>query len=239
MSVRAVIVAFAVLAAAGTAISAGQRTAPPRQPGGKPPGEGVSRIATLRSDAPRHAAPEARPEGVVPARWFGRRSVLPVIGRRRGWVRVRLAQRPNGSTAWLRREDVTLGRTPYRLLLDLTAMRLELYRRGRLAMSAPAGVGTPDDPTPTGHYFVAFHQAPPEGARGYGPFIVVTSAHSRSIADWQGSGDAIIGVHGPLGAAGEIGSTGARISHGCVRLHRRDLVRLGDVPPGTPLDILW
>jgi lipoprotein-anchoring transpeptidase ErfK/SrfK len=71
-----------------------------------------------------------------------------------------------------------------------------------------------------------------------GPFIIVTSAHSRSISDWEGSGDAVIGIHGPLGEDREIGTTGARISHGCIRLHDQALELLDTVPPGTPIDIV-
>jgi lipoprotein-anchoring transpeptidase ErfK/SrfK len=164
--------------------------------------------------------------------------VLPVIATRPGWVRVRLAQRPDGSTAWLPASDVTLSSTPYRIVVNLGTTRLALYDRGRLVFSAPAGVGAEGDPTPTGEFFVAFDEAPPEPNPGYGPFIIVTSDHSQAISDWEGSGDAVIGIHGPLGEDGLIGATGARISHGCVRLHLQSLERLAQVPPGTPIDVI-
>lgn len=64
---------------------------------------------------------------------------------------------------------------------------------------------------------------------------MVTSAHSNTISDWEESGDAITAIHGPLGADAAIGTTGARVSHGCVRLHDADLIQLRDVPAGTPL----
>jgi len=66
---------------------------------------------------------------------------------------------------------------------------------------------------------------------------MVTSAHSP-ISDWEGSGDAIIGIHGPLGMDAVIGLTGARVSYGCIRLHDSTLVNLRNVPPGTPIDIV-
>jgi lipoprotein-anchoring transpeptidase ErfK/SrfK len=163
--------------------------------------------------------------------------VLPVIAGRPGWVRVRLPSRPNGSTAWVKTDDVTLGTTPYRIVIDRGAIRLRLYDAGRLAFSAPAGVGAAGDPTPAGNFFVAFDEDPPRSDAGYGPFIMVTSAHSTSIKDWKGSGDAIVGIHGPLGEAREIGVTGALVSHGCVRLRTTALRRLRQVPPGTPVDI--
>lgn len=174
----------------------------------------------------------------MPATWWGIPSILPVVSTRLGWVEVRLAQRPNGSTSWLPVSDVTLSRTPYRIVINLATTHLTLYSAGREVFSAPAGVGTTTDPTPTGHYFVAFIEPPPQPNPGYGPFIIVTSAHSGSIADWDGSGDAVIGIHGPLGDSSLIGPTGARISHGCIRLQLQALARLKVVPPGTPIDIV-
>ncbi len=215
------------------------RQAAQLRPAGHPAAIPVStELATVLTSAPRYAAPGLLAAGAVPASWYGRRSVLPVIATRPGWVRVRLAQRPDGSTAWLPLTDIALSRTPYRIVVDLATTRLALYDRGRLVFSAPAGVGAGDDPTPTGEFFVAFDEAPPEPNPGYGPFIIVTSDHSQAISDWEGSGDAVIGIHGPLGEDSQIGTTGGRISHGCVRLHLPSLERLAQVPPGTPIDVI-
>jgi lipoprotein-anchoring transpeptidase ErfK/SrfK len=250
--------AVAVLATSiGLVLSSGGRTAdakvqpsapaPARQAARlRPAGRPVSRpavpesteLATVLGTAPRYAAPGRLEAGAVPARWYERPSVLPVIATRPGWVRVRLAQRPDESTAWLPVGDVALSSTPYRIVVNLATTRLALYDHGRLVFSAPAGVGAEDDPTPTGEFFVAFDESPPEPNPGYGPFIIVTSAHSQAISDWEGSGDAVIGIHGPLGEDSEIGTTGARISHGCVRLHDQALEELAEIPPGTPIDVI-
>src|SRR5487761_1666170 len=104
---------------------------------------------------------------------------------------------------------------------------------GHDVMDAPAGIGTGTDPTPPGQFFVAFFEQ--TLGPGYGPFILVTSAHSDAISDWENSGDAVIGIHGPLGA--DIGSAGATVSHGCIRLPVNDLVRLAGLPAGTPVAI--
>jgi lipoprotein-anchoring transpeptidase ErfK/SrfK len=210
--------------------AAARRGTPPR-------GDGVTAVATLRFAVPRYTVPGGRSSGVVAASWYDRASVLPVIATRPGWVEVRLAQRPNGSTGWIPAGDVTLGSTPYRIVIDLSTLHLSLYDAGRLVFSAPAGVGAPGDPTPVGEFFVAFDEPPPQTGVGYGPFVLVTSAHSPTISDWDGSGDAVIGIHGPLGMDAEIGIKGARISHGCVRLHVAALEKLSGVPPGTPIDI--
>jgi lipoprotein-anchoring transpeptidase ErfK/SrfK len=198
----------------------------------------MTMLATVRRPAPRYLIPGRRSAGTVPASWYERPSVLPVLATRPGWVRVRLAQRPNGSTAWVPASDVALSSMPYRIVINLATLHLALYDHGRLVFSAPAGVGTADDPTPAGEYFVAFDEQPPQPNPGYGPFIMVTSAHSPAISDWEGSGDAVIGIHGPLGMDTEIGTAGARISHGCIRLHDQALDRLSQVPAGTPIDIV-
>ena len=195
-------------------------------------------LATLRGTLPRYVSPDQLGRGTVPASWADRPSVLPVLSTAPGWVQVRLAQRPNGSTAWLPVDAVKLSSTPYVIVIDLATTHLSLYKHGRLVFTAPAGIGTRDDPTPPGWYFVAFTEGPPQPNPGYGPFIIVTSAHSSAIANWDGSGDAVIGIHGPLGEDSEIGTIGARISHGCIRLHDTALEKLSNLPPGTPIDIV-
>jgi len=202
------------------------------------PAAGATLLATLRGTEVRYISPGGPAAGLVPATWYGARSTVPVIATRPGWVRVRLARRPNGATAWLRAGDVVLSTTPYRIVIDLATAHLALYERGRAVFTAPAGLGTRSDPTPAGSFFVAFFEKPPGNEPGYGPFVIVTSAHSDVIGDWARSGDAVIGIHGPLGDGSEIGTTGAHISHGCIRLHVADLVRLRHVLPGSPVDII-
>lgn len=193
-------------------------------------------VATADSTIPAFSQPGGEQTGWVPATWHSALSALPVIAARPGWLQVRLAQRPNESTAWVRRRDVTLSTTQYAIVIDLAAARLTLYDAGRPVFSAPAGVGAPETPTPAGEFFVAFTALPP--APGYGPFVLVTSAHSDSITDWNMSGDAMIAIHGPLGADKQIGTAGAHISHGCIRLHEADLIKLHDIPAGTPVTVL-
>jgi lipoprotein-anchoring transpeptidase ErfK/SrfK len=67
---------------------------------------------------------------------------------------------------------------------------------------------------------------------------MVTSAHSDAITDWDGSGDAMIAIHGPIGAEAQIGTTGAAISHGCIRLQLADQAALRVVPVGSPISIV-
>jgi lipoprotein-anchoring transpeptidase ErfK/SrfK len=195
-------------------------------------------VVATKGSIPAFAAPGAPANGTVPATWYGYPTLVPVIAQKPGWFEVRLAQRPNGSVAWVRDQDVTLALiTTYRIVVSVAAQRLKLFQDGRLVLAFPAGVGTYNDPTVTGNFFIAIKAPPPNP--GYGAFVLATSAHSSAITDWEGLGDAIIAIHGPIDAAADaqIGATGAHISHGCIRLHASDLAQLALVPVGTPVDI--
>jgi len=120
-------------------------------------------------------------------------------------------------------------------LIDVNSFRLKLYQAGEVVLDFPAGVGTVDDPTPLGDFYVMVIEDSP--GPGYGPFLIGTNAHSEAIQSWQGSGDAFTAIHGPVGADAAIGTTGGQISHGCVRLHIADLKQLDGVPPGAPVVI--
>jgi hypothetical protein len=197
---------------------------------------GLVLIAVLSRDVARYAEPGGAPAGIVPGRWRGAGAALPVVEQRPGWLRVRLAQRPNGSTGWLRRADVGLATSPYRIEIDALSARLRLYDHGVEVMDVPAGIGIREQPTPTGGFFVALLEPPP--GPDFGDVVLVTSAHSPAATDVDSSPDASVAILGPLGADGLIGQRGARVSRACVRLHPPDLRRLRAVPAGTPVDIL-
>jgi lipoprotein-anchoring transpeptidase ErfK/SrfK len=186
---------------------------------------------------PYAASPGGPTAGALPVgSWWGETKHLPVIARVPGWLEVRLPQRPNGSTGWIPESSAVLSTTSYAVLVDVTNRRLKLYQAGQVVVDAPAGVGTPDDPTPLGQFYLMVVEGP--RGPGYGPFIMGTNAHSEAIQSWEGSGDAFTAIHGPLGADAAIGTTGAAISHGCIRLHVADLEQLSPAPVGTPVVIV-
>ena len=198
--------------------------------------DGSTLVATTRGAIPGFSSPGGQKSGTIPATWHGAPSTLPVVAEQPGWLEVRLAQRPNGSTAWVQAADVDLAVTPYRIVIDLATTHLTLYRSGQPVLSVPVAIGQTSYPTPTGQYFLALLASPP--SPGYGAFVMVTSAHSNTITDWESSGDALIAIHGPLGSDREIATTGAAVSHGCIRLHETDLLQLRPVPVGSPIDIV-
>ena len=198
----------------------------------------LTEVAHLAGNTPGSYSPGAPPNKTVPGSWYGYPSALPVIAAQPGWLEVREAQRPNGATAWIPDDNVTFSTTPYAMVLNLCTAHLLVFQSGQEIYDFPAGIGAPDDPTVTGDYFVSMTTPPP--GPGYGPFVLATSAHSDAIRSWEGQGDAIIGIHGPITAYDDrlIGTSGAAISHGCIRLHDADLAKLSVIPAGTPLQIV-
>ena len=100
--------------------------------------------------------------------------------------------------------------------------------------SFPAAVGRSVLPTPTGRYYIVelLKQPNPNGV--YGPYAFGTSAFSKVLYHF-GGGPGQIGIHG----TDEHGSIGHSVSHGCIRLRNRDIVRLAHLLPlGTPITIL-
>lgn len=152
----------------------------------------------------------------------------------RVWLQVRLPIRPNNTTGWV--PEAALGDLqPLRtwLRIDTRRLRATLLRGRRVVFRAEVGVGQRRWPTPHGEFYIR-HRLTGYGRAGsfYGPVAFGTSARSAELTDWPGGG--IVGIHGTNMPALIPG----RISHGCIRLRNRDIVRLARLMPvGTPVTI--
>ena len=147
------------------------------------------------------------------------------------WLNVHLSQRPNGSTGWVRADEVTLQRLEYSLRVSTTENTVTLYRNAELVGTFPAATGTGGTPTPTGTFYLTELLAPTN--QGYGPFAFGVSAYSDAVTSF-GGGPGQIGLHGTDDAA----SIGTAASHGCIRLSNQDITTLaGILPLGTPITI--
>ena len=187
------------------------------------------------SDFPTYDAPNGSQTGVA-GHWYGFAQTMPVVAEQPGWYQVRMPERPNGLTAWVRAQDVTLSSTPYRIELNVTTTRVTVYKDGYFAVDMPGVFGKASTPTPLGNYYVAVVERDVPG--GYGPIVLDLSAHSEAIQSWQGSGDAIIALHGPFGSQDTIRNGGGHLSNGCIRLLTEDQLKLEVIPVGTPVDIV-
>jgi lipoprotein-anchoring transpeptidase ErfK/SrfK len=199
------------------------------------PQKGITTVVSTTHKIFGYAKPGGRPAVLVWPTWHGSVLAMPVIAVYPGYFKVRLPGRPNGSTTWIRAAGLFRSATPYRIIINLRTTHMLLVKYGKIVMNAPVGVGMARYPTPMGNFFVAYYAAAP--SPGYGPFVMVTSAHSNTITDWGGTGDAMVAIHGPLGANAAIGTTGAHVSHGCIRMHVYQQLNLRYVPIGTPITI--
>ncbi len=151
----------------------------------------------------------------------------------RRWVRVSMPMLPNGTRGWVPGSalgDVNKVRTW--LKIDRKRLRLTLLRSGKVVMRARIGVGRSIWPTPRGRFYVRTRLAGRSLGPIYGPLAFGTSAKSSVLTDWPGGG--VIGIHG----TNQPGLLPGRVSHGCIRLRNRDVLRLGRrLRLGTPITI--
>jgi lipoprotein-anchoring transpeptidase ErfK/SrfK len=193
----------------------------------------VMRRVVVRSAPDRTAPAVAKLRLLTPERTTN--LVLTLDGQRRAgavWIRVRLPILPNNTTGWVPRRtlsDWKLVRT--RLVVDRRRLTAELYRAGRLVFFARVGIGRPQWPTPPGEYYIR-NQLYGYNDPFYGPIAFGTSGRSPVLTDWPGGG--FIGIHG----TNQPELIPGRVSHGCIRLRNRDMVRLARLMPvGTPLTV--
>jgi lipoprotein-anchoring transpeptidase ErfK/SrfK len=201
--------------------------------------ERVSVAAVVRSRATAYRRP-----GVTALARFGRvnqngfPTVFRVIAALRArdctprWYRVQLPIKPNGVTGYVRAAAVKTGRVHSRVVVDVSARRLTLYRNGRRVFRTSVAVGSPATPTPTGRYYVNQRLIPSDASGPFGPGAIGISAYSNVLTGWTQGGP--IAIHG----TNEPWSIGHAVSNGCIRLHNPVLRRLFKVTPaGTPVTI--
>jgi L,D-transpeptidase catalytic domain len=151
----------------------------------------------------------------------------------RTWIRVRLPILPNNTTGWV--TDDALGRfnvVRTWLKIDTKRLQAKLIRSGRLVFRSRIGVGQKRSPTPKGNFYVRDRlQGFPPGSI-YGSLAFGLNARSAVLTDWPGGG--FVGIHGtnqPYLLPG-------RVSHGCIRMRNRDILRLAHLMRvGTPVTI--
>jgi hypothetical protein len=188
----------------------------------------VARREPAASAAPIAELSRETPEGTA--------NIVLVLGARTRadgqWIRVRLPVLPNGEIGWVPRRVLGGYRFVHtRLVVERERFTATLFSNGRAVFRAPVGVGRPQWPTPTGEFYIR------DKLRGfgnpfYGPIAYGTSARSAVLTDWPGGG--FVGIHG----TNEPELIPGRISHGCIRMRNRDILRLSRLMPvGTPLTI--
>ncbi|OHV52286.1 L,D-transpeptidase [Frankia sp. CcI156] len=164
----------------------------------------------------------------------GVKRVFLVQAKLSGWWQVLLPVQPNGSTGWLKADQVTASETPYRLVVSRSRHRLQVFSNGTQIAEEPVGIGTADTPTPGGRFYLMELLKPRDPNGPYGPYAFGLNGFSTSLSSFGGH-KPVIGVHG----TNEPKLIGKDVSHGCIRLSNDAITRLAQtVPLGTPIDIV-
>jgi hypothetical protein len=148
------------------------------------------------------------------------------------WYRVQLPIRPNGAVGYVRARRIELAHVETRIVVDVSARRLTVYRGGARVLTATVAVGSPGTPTPLGHFYVN-QRLIPEDTRGpFGPAAIGISAFSNVLTGWTQGGP--VAIHG----TNEPWSIGHAVSNGCIRLPNATLERIYPwALAGTPVVI--
>ena len=160
-------------------------------------------------------------------------TVFLVDEQRGDWLEVLLPIRPNGSIGWIKRSDVNLASNSYRIAVDLSEHKLEVYNGDKLFLEDTVAIGAPETPTPIGRFYLRVLLKPPDQNTVYGPYAYGLSSHSETLNEFNG-GDAEVGIHGNNDAS----VLGQSVSHGCIRMDNAKITQLATVlMMGTPVDV--
>jgi lipoprotein-anchoring transpeptidase ErfK/SrfK len=200
------------------------------------PAEGISIVATAKGshvdvyDGPGVAAASKSLANPQPS---GAPLVFLVQATQGAWLHVLLPVRPNGSTGWIKTDDVTLTEHTFRIVIELSAHRITVYRGADIIDREPIGVGRRLTPTPGGLYYIKELLKPPDPNGPYGPYAYGLSGFSNVLTTFDG-GDGVIGIHGTNDPSG----LGHDVSHGCIRMSNAGISRLAAILPlGVPVEI--
>ena len=204
----------------------------------------TERIATIlyvtRATVARKT-PKASSAVVVrlqPKSVYGTRQVLLAVGKRVDagctptWYRVRLPAKPNGVTGWVKARGLVSETTGTRIMVDLSARHLDLYRLGKRVLRVPVAIGHVETPTPIGSFYVDVRYRLTDRTGPYGPGLLGIAAYSEAEQGWAAGNP--IAIHGSNAPS----LIGTRASNGCIRVHNEDIVRIMKLAPtGTPVEI--
>ncbi|MGH1488899.1 MAG: L,D-transpeptidase [Acidimicrobiales bacterium] len=150
------------------------------------------------------------------------------------WLEVLLPVRPNGTTGWIKADEVTLSINPYRIVVDTDNYQLTIYRYGEEKLTTTIAVGNGATPTPIGDFFLIELLRPPDPGGAYGAFAYGLSGYSDTLDSFNG-GNGVIGIHG----TNQPQYLGQDVSHGCIRVSNESITEMTALLPlGTPVSIV-
>jgi len=169
--------------------------------------------------------------------WEGFPLVMSIIGQSDdgAWLNVRLPQRPNGYSGWVRASEVRAWDVPNRIQVSVSTNTLRVFEGDseHVLLEATVGVGRGRTPTPLGDFFIDIVN-PLGGHATYGWGQLSVSGFSE-VHQTFGGGIGQIALHGWNNPATVLGD----VSNGCVRMINDDIARVAELSPlGTPVQIV-
>jgi lipoprotein-anchoring transpeptidase ErfK/SrfK len=150
------------------------------------------------------------------------------------WLKLLLPIRPDGSTGWVPRANVSLSTTQYWIRVVIDQRKVYVFDRGKLIHVDGAVVGKPSTPTPTGLAYIYEKDRQPNPKAFLGPWALPTSLLSDALRHFEG-GPGRVALHGRAGAS-LLDPIGTAASHGCIRIDNSPIDWLAaHVPVGTPV----
>ncbi len=150
-----------------------------------------------------------------------------------GWLHVSVAVKPNGTTGWVKEDDVTVFLVDRRVEIDLSDRTLKVFRSNELELETTVAIGRPANPTPPGSYFITDSVILSNAGGPWGPHAFGLSAFSETITEFNGS-DAVVGIHG----TNSPNSIGSAASLGCIRVPNEIVLELSTMlSAGIPVVI--
>ena len=161
------------------------------------------------------------------------RRVLLVLETASEWLRVSVPVRPNGTVGWVHGDHVSTATYQAKIIVDLYQRTLEAWEDGILVTEGPVVSGADRTPTPPGSFFITEVLEYSEPDSDNVSWLIGISAYSESI-DPTADGDPAIAIVGME----DLTNFGSTISQGCIRVPFEVLMRLTQMPLGTPVQIL-
>ncbi|MEY2397798.1 MAG: hypothetical protein QOJ00_972 [Actinomycetota bacterium] len=149
------------------------------------------------------------------------------------WFEVRIPERPNGTTAWVRAADVDTTPVTNRIVISTSQRSLKVLDAAQQTIyETNVAVGKPSTPTPLGRFYVDIWL--PNPGRPYGSFMLSIAGFSDVLKSF-GGGRGQIAMHGWADPS----VMGKNASNGCVRMRNGDISHLSELAPlGTPVEII-
>jgi lipoprotein-anchoring transpeptidase ErfK/SrfK len=151
------------------------------------------------------------------------------------WAHVRLPQRPNGLTGWVRSSDLATWTVPNRVEVTLRTNTLRVFDGDSdvVLFEAIVATGRPNTPTPLGDFYIDIVN-PLGGHAVYGWGQLSVAGFSDVLERFAG-GIGQIAIHG----WNDDSVMGSAASNGCVRMRNVDIEQLAALAPlGTPVRIV-